>query len=304
MSYDNTINIKTFFFQENGKVLERLRDGSINERTKESVIAEIRKRKQDKDIKNYQINPSDGLNIYQIALEEGNIQLHLKSNCIENIFLKTILQSQKIARDEVTVLVEGQTYRMTSRNASKEKTGRDMSHMLEILNHMQNNHEIERVIKTGKNTLAYTFETTDNEKIRIIVDSKNNEVVKELDEFSKITLKKKKRLKTLLTASALGLALAVSSPYIGKNIHNFLTVEEQTSNTFDVETNFKILHSYAIRLTTGELNIEEYDAFKEMTSKMIQHYEENGKLGNDYATLLRYQDLINEHYTEMKGRSY
>ena len=210
-----------------------------------------------------------------------------------------------MARDEVNIVINGDRYYMYSRNTEQEKSGRNIDYMLQFLDSLERNNEFENVTKTGGKYLLYTFETTENEKIKITIDSENKEVVQKLDKFPNIFLQKKKLKRTVIAGIAVGVALAVASPFAYKPVKNFFETREIEAQ-MDLETKFYLMSSYELRLRSDNLNAEDYDNFRSLVSEVMDYYETANKTnGQDYETLKYYEQVINENYQDMmRSRTY
>lgn len=301
-AYNETV-FKTLIFREN-EVIEKLADNSAVTRSNASVLGELRTRKAKKDIKGYNKEKIDAVNIYKIQLEDGVIAIHMHESDISNTILNTILKSSKIACDEVNVVINGDHYFMRSRNSEREKSGRNIDDMIQFLDSMQRNKELENVTKSGTKMLLYTFETTENEKIKITIDSENKEVVEKLDKFPNIYLKKRNLKRNVIAGIAVGVALTVATPFVYKPIRGFLETKRIESQ-MDLETKFYLMSSYALRLQSDNLSSEDYDRFRELVSEVMEYYESANKTGQDYETLQSYEQLIDENYQDMmRGRTY
>lgn len=299
-------NIKAYFFVEDDKAFERLAHDKLEPKTKSAVIAEVRNKKNAHEIKKFNVVSTENGNEYFIVLEDKTLYLVVSKEDPSNAILNTILNENKMAKDEVIIRISENKFTMSNKDADEIHEGKNINEMITFLKCMQKNGEIESVEKRGTKYLEYIFETKENEKIRILTEASNQEIVSQLDEFPKNKIQKKNGLKAVIAASVVGVALAVSHPYIGTTAHNFVTqmVEKDNAN-FEIETNFERMSSYYTRLVGGNLTKDDYESFRSLVSKMKTYYEENNKTTSfDYETLLKYESTIEEHYSSYYGRVY
>lgn len=302
---DSKETFKTIFFYDKEKAIEKYRNEDYQEREKAAIIAQIRSLLDENQVKNYELIPSTEMGEFRLSLEQGILSLRVKNSDPYYSILKTMLENKKGLRDEVTFVVSKHHFTLTSRNSTIQKTGKDISQIIEYLESMKNNGELTHVEKRGAEALEYQFDTNENERIRILVDADNKEVVSRLDHFEKTTVRKKNGLKRIVTGAVVAVALTVSVPYVGHIIKPVIAKTiEKDNERFDLQTNFTLMDHYYMMLNSGGLTNEEYDQFYDLVLSTQKYYENQGKTDcEDYKTLLKYQQLLDQEYQNTRERS-
>jgi hypothetical protein len=310
MSQTTDIRFKSCFFLEGENAIEKHnQEEKTQSKEKSAIVAQIRARKLEGAIEKYEIVDTKGLKEYYIYLKDGMITLRLTAQDPYNISLKNILNSKKEFKDKLTITIDGNHFYMSDRDSKKEMSGQNLFGMLDYLDCMKNNKEIASVSKTGKENFSYKIDTKENERIQILVSADNEEVVRRLDKLEKITIQKKNRLKVALAAGIVGISLAVVSPYASKMAYDIKdgieTMIDENNQQFTVEQNFKVMSSYAMRLQNNQLSSEDYENFRTIVNETMDYYTMSGKADTeDYQTLLSYEQLIDENYSNYVRRAY
>lgn len=302
---------------------------------KSSVIANIRRQRQNNQILSYEIK--ELVRTVQFTIQYKNKtreKIEIPKNDYYRIVLKTILTTKEKTYDEITYVIKG-GYKEVESDGLKffapwetivtepEKDEKKVKSPIEIVEYvkcMYQNGEISSFHKRGTDRLEYEIITTDDEKIRILTPC-GNKVVPILDDILKVYQQKnskihlesvKGKLKPVCKVAAIisACALVVTNPYTDKVIKVAVNTIEKSIEKMNLEeeiqSNLLIMSSYYTRLKMdGILSNEEYDHFVSLINETKDYYEQNQKTDSiDYELILDYQELADSKYQSIRSAHY
>lgn len=302
---------------------------------KSSVIANIRRQRQNNQILSYEIK--ELVRTIQFTIQYKNKtreKIEIPKNDYYRIVLKTILTTKEKTYDEITYVIKGgyregqegdiETFApwemIVTEPEKEEKTVKSPIEIVEYVKCMYQNDEISSFHKRGQDRLEYEIITMDDEKIRILTPS-GNKVVPVLDDILKVYQKRnnkimlknvKGKLKPVCHVAAIisACALVVTNPYTDKVIKMAVNKIEESleKNNLEqvIQSNLLIMSSYYTRLRIdGILSNDEYDHFVSLIQETRDYYEQNNKTDSiDYELILDYQDLADSKYQSIRSAYY
>jgi len=296
---------------------------------KENIISEIRNKKQNDEIINYEIKDLVRNKEFVITYKDGSkVKIDINKKEYYAISLEILLKKNKKIYDEVI-------YSITGGNLEKKEDGintfapweaigsipdkeeKIVKSPLEIINYIKclyQNDEVTSFEKKGSSNLEYTIITTEDEKIRVITDSNNNAVPLLEDIYmayyqNKKSTKTKKAIKTFakIVIIAGAIALVSQNPHVEKTVKLVKgkivewNNEEAAKDKF--QDNLLLISFYHSQLKIDALSKEEYDIYVSLLNESIAYCEEYDKIDTvDYEILIEYKQEADSKYEEIRRK--